>query len=169
MGEFLNCIHAQKNWYIDPNSENRKHLDKDIEFYSTSAERLTMINTESIDSVFVSNFFEHLPDKKSMDLVLNEIHRVLKPDNKFLILQPNISFAYDLYWDFYDHHTTISNRSKSEALQKNKFQVKIMILRFVTFSTKSALPKNPFFVKIYLKIQILWRFLGKQFFVLAVK
>jgi hypothetical protein len=44
-----------------------------------------------------------------------------------------------------------------------------VIPRFLPYTTRSALPKGPGLVALYLKVPIAWRFLGKQFLVVARK
>jgi hypothetical protein len=82
-------------------------------------------------------------------------------------MQPNIRYAADKYWDFYDHILPLSHLSAAEAFQKNGYQIERLVPRFVPFSTKSAYPKHPFFVSAYLRFPPLWRLLGGQFVLVA--
>ncbi len=168
-GEFSNNINAKRKIAIDLNPDSPKYLNKDIEFYISYADKLAMINDNQIDVCFTSNFFEHLPDKKTMDLVLTEIKRVLKPGGKLIAMQPNIRYCYDQYWDFYDHYLPLSHLSAAEGFEKNGLTVERLIPKFVPFSTKSSLPKWPFLVKLYLKIPFIWKILGKQFVIIGRK
>lgn len=168
-GEFSNNIKAKKKIAIDLNSSVRNDLAPEIQFYEGSAENLSMIKSDSIDICFTSNFFEHLPDKKTMDNVLTEILRVLKPGGRLMAMQPNIKYSGDSYWDFYDHHLPLSHNSAAEGFAKNGFQIELLIPKFVPFSTKSRLPKTGVFVSVYLKIPFLWNIFGKQFVIIGKK
>jgi hypothetical protein len=44
-----------------------------------------------------------------------------------------------------------------------------IVPRFLPYTTRSALPQHQMLVALYLKIPILWRFLGKQFLVVGQK
>lgn len=166
-GEFLHHIRAKKKLAVDINPGLKAYLSSDIEFYQGTAEDLSMVGDCSVDVVFESNFFEHLVSKESMDLVLQEMFRVLKPGGQLIMMQPNFKYCYDSYWDFYDHHLPLSHLSAVEGLQKNGFQEKLVVPRFVPFSTKSPYPKHPFLIRLYLKLPVFWTLLGKQFVIVA--
>jgi hypothetical protein len=93
----------------------------------------------------------------------------LRPGGRLLILQPNIRYLGSRYWDFYDHLTPLSHQSLREGLLKNGFKVELLIPRLLPYSFKSRLPSAGWMVRLYLKIPILWRLLGKQMFVVAVR
>ena len=58
-----------------------------------------------------------------------------------MILQPNIRYAYKEYWDFFDHHTPLSDRSLVEALQMVGFKIEKVLPKFLPYTTKSKIPK----------------------------
>jgi ubiquinone/menaquinone biosynthesis C-methylase UbiE len=100
---------------------------------------------------------------------LREVYRVLKPGGRFLVLQPNIRFAYREYWDFFDHHLPFSDRAMVEGLETCNFRIESVRPRFLPYTTKSALPAWPILVRLYLRCPPLHRLLGKQMFIVAVK
>jgi ubiquinone/menaquinone biosynthesis C-methylase UbiE len=167
MGEFVRHIRAAKRIGVDVNPEMRQSLPADVQFLASSAESVPAIESGSIDVCFVSNFFEHLESKAAMDRVLAEIRRMLKTGGRFICMQPNIRYAGGRYWDFYDHVLPLSHESAVEGLQKNGFRIDKVVPRFVPFSTKSALPKHPALVRMYLRLPVLWRLMGGQFVVVA--
>ena len=166
-GEFIRHIRAARKLAIDMNPAVEAELPKDIEFRLTRADQMAGIESASVDVCFTSNFFEHLESHRMMDAVLTEARRVLRPGGRFVCMQPNIRYAYDKYWDFYDHVLALSHLSAAEGFAKNGFEVERVVPRFVPFSTKSAYPKHPLFVKAYLKVPLLWRLLGGQFVIVA--
>ena len=85
---------------------------------------------------------------------LREVHRVLRPGGRLLILQPNIRYAYREYWDFLDHHVALSHVSMVEALALTGFRVVEVRPRFLPFTTKSALPPWPSLVRLYLRVPL---------------
>jgi SAM-dependent methyltransferase len=119
--------------------------------------------------VFTSNFLEHLPDKKILDVFLEQVHAVLKPGGRYIILGPNLRYLPGAYWDFYDHHLGLTHVALSEALQLKGFKVETCIDRFLPYTTQGALPTHPKLVEIYLKIPMVWKVMGKQFLVVAQK
>lgn len=90
----------------------------------------------------------------------------LRTGGRLLIIQPNFKYSYREYYDFIDHHLPITIGSLAEILKAIGFSIDIMIPRFLPFSTKGR-PSSSLLLKIYLKLPILWRFLGGQMFVRA--
>lgn len=168
-GEFLNNIKAEKKIAVDLNPDSKGFLEPSVEFHQCMATDLGTVVQGQADVVFTSNFLEHLPDKKTLDQFLDQVLIALKPGGKFIILGPNLRYLPGEYWDFYDHHLGLTHLSLSEALQLKGFLVDVCIDRFLPYTTQGALPTHPLLVKAYLKFPLVWRFLGKQFFIVASK
>jgi SAM-dependent methyltransferase len=121
----------------------------------------------SLDLVFTSNFFEHLPDKAALGRTLDQIRRCLKPGGHLVALGPNIKYLPGAYWDFWDHYLPLTELSLSEALANRSFQIEECLPRFLPY-TMAAGPRYPlFFLELYLSLPPAWRFFGKQFLVTA--
>ncbi len=168
-GEFSNHIKAGRKIAIDLNPDAKRYLKDDVEWHLSSANAMEKINSSTIDVCFSSNFFEHLPDKQTMDDVLKEAFRVLKPYGRYVAMQPNIRYEPGRYWDYYDHVLPLSHLSCKEAFEKAGYVVEEVIPKFVPFSTASRLPQWPIFVRLYLAFPLLWRILGGQFVIVARK
>ncbi len=168
-GEFINEVKAASKIAVDLNPDAMKYLAKDVVFLNVSADDMSPIKSASINGVFSSNFFEHLPDKKTLDKVFAEIERVLVPGGTLVCLGPNIRYVGPAYWDFYDHHIPLSEKSLTEALELANLKVEKVVPKFLPFTTKSNLPQSSWLVWIYLKFPWAWQILGKQFLVIARK
>lgn len=168
-GEFINNIRAGRKIAIDLNPDSPEALKPDVEFHAVPSTALAPIADGTVDVVFTSNFFEHLPDKSSLAATLVEVHRVLKPGGRLIAMGPNIRHVRGAYWDFIDHHLPLSERSLSEAMLLADLHPERVIDRFLPYTTQSKLPKGPAFIRAYLAFPPVWRFLGKQFLVVARK
>jgi SAM-dependent methyltransferase len=168
-GEFLNNIRGGRKIAIDLNPDAERHLDAGVEFHQRSATELGSVVQGAADVVFTSNFLEHLPDKKTLDVFLEQVCIALKPGGRYIILGPNLRYLPGEYWDFYDHHLGLTHLSLSEALQLRGFQVDTCIDRFLPYTTQGALPTHPALVKAYLKLPVAWPLFGKQFLIVASK
>lgn len=168
-GEFLNNIQARRKIAVDLNPDARNFLGKAVEFNLAKATDLGRIVDGEADVVFTSNFLEHLPDKKTLDDFLGQVKTSLKPGGRYIILGPNLRYLPGEYWDFYDHHLGLTHLSLSEALQLSGFKVEFCVDRFLPYTTQGALPTHPLLVKLFLKFPLAWKFMGKQFFIVAVK
>lgn len=168
-GEFINNIRAGRKIAIDLNPDSPLAVNGDVEFHATRADRLQVIGDESLDVVFTSNFFEHLPSKSALGDVLEEVHRVLKPRGTLVAMGPNIRYLPGEYWDFIDHHIPLSEKSLSEAVRQAGLETIEIWDRFLPYTTQSRLPQGAAIVRAYLMMPFAWRFFGKQFLVVSQK
>jgi SAM-dependent methyltransferase len=123
----------------------------------------------SVDIVFCSNVFEHLPDKQTFLATLVEIRTVLRAGGRLLVLQPNIRLTGGAYWDFVDHHLPLTDRTLVEACESLGFEIVEVIPRFLPYTTRSRLPQAPWLVRLYLAVRPAWWLLGQQTWFVARK
>jgi SAM-dependent methyltransferase len=98
-GEFINNVSAKSKTAIDLNPDAKRHLGSDVRFVHCSALELTM-PAATQDVVFASNFLEHLRDKNELVLLFAQVRRVLRDNGHFIVMGPNIKYAYKEYWVF---------------------------------------------------------------------
>jgi len=166
--EFINNVKAKRRIAVDLNADVRKFAGEGVETLVSSSVSMKRIRSGTVDVVFASNFFEHL-SREDIAKTMREIRRILGKDGRVLILQPNIRYCYRDYWMFFDHITPLDDRSLSEALELNGFRIIETRPRFLPYTTKGSLPKSVLLLKIYLKIPLLQRLLGRQSFIYAEK
>ncbi len=82
-GEFINNISAGEKVAVDLNRESRQHLSAGIRFEQVNATELATVLEGQVDVVFTSNFLEHLPDKKTLEVLLDQILLSLRPGGAF--------------------------------------------------------------------------------------
>ncbi|MEP6939498.1 MAG: methyltransferase domain-containing protein [Rudaea sp.] len=167
--EFINNIRAARKIAVDLNPDVARFAAAGVQVMNASCTQISELAPASVDVVFMSNFLEHLPSKQLVLDTLREAHRILRVDGKIIVLQPNIRFLPGEYWDFFDHHVPLSDRSLVEGLQLAGFEMDTVHPRFLPYTTKSRLPKATWLVRMYLRVPLAWRFLGKQALVVAVK
>jgi len=167
--EFINHIVCRRKLALDLSEEVRAHAAPGVEVLQGLSTDLRMLVAGTVDVAFASNFFEHLQSKQDLLATLGELHRVLRVGGRLLILQPNIRYTGGAYWDFFDHHLPLTERSLVEALESTGFEPREVRPRFLPFTTKSPLPQHPWLVWLYLKVPIAHRILGRQSWIVAVK
>lgn len=167
--EFINSISARKKFALDLNPATISHADSSVTVLSQDICRPWELPSSSIDVIFTSNFLEHLENKKALTHCLKEAARVLRPQGRFIALGPNIRYCYREYWDYFDHHLPLSDRSLVEALELEEFKPEMVIPRFLPFTMKGSMPSHPLLVRIYLLLPLAWRFLGRQFLIVAAR
>jgi len=169
-GEFLRHIRCGRRIAVDVEPLSGRAFPQGTEEVLVSSDRLSSrVAPDSVDVVFCSNFFEHLPDKQTFLATLAEIRKVLRPGGRLLVLQPNIKFVGGAYWDFVDHHLPLTDRTLVEACESLELEVLEVIPRFLPYTTRSALPQRPFVVRLYLAIRPAWFFFGQQTWFVARK
>jgi ubiquinone/menaquinone biosynthesis C-methylase UbiE len=92
LGEFSRNIKAGQIIGVALNPDAANFLPARARFHLGSAERPDFLADATIDVAFASNFLEHMPLKASVDAVLRELRRVLRPGGRFVVLHPNIKF-----------------------------------------------------------------------------
>ena len=167
--EFINHIQCAAKLAVDADEHVRTHAGAGVAIHVGPAHDLAWLEAGKVDVVFASNLFEHMPNKDVLLAALREVHRVLKPGGRLLIVQPNIRYAYREYWDFLDHHVALSHVSMVEALAVCGFSAREVRPRFLPYTTKSRLPMWPVLVRIYLRCRPLQWLFGKQMFIAAVR
>jgi SAM-dependent methyltransferase len=152
---------------MDLNPRSPEFLAKDVRFLQQDCTIRWDIPEASLDVVFTSNFFEHLPDKLALRNTFQEAHRCLRPGGKLIAMGPNIKHVPGSYWDYWDHFLCLTDLSLGEGLENNGYRVVESRSRFLPYSMVNA-PKYPVaLIRLYLALPILWRFFGKQFLVIA--
>ena len=164
--EFINSIRAGRKIAVDLNPDTRRHAGPDVEVILSPTSRIATLDDGVADVVFASNFLEHLT-REDILATLRETRRVLATGGRFLILQPNIRYCKEDYWQFFDHITPLCERSLSEALETTGFTVQYVLERFLPFTTQGRLPNSIALLKLYLKLRPAWRVFGQQSFFIA--
>lgn len=167
--DFINHIQGAKKYATDLNLDTPSFAKPEVTVFEVPSNNISCLPDESVDVVFTSNFLEHLKSKEEILETFSEVHRILKTNGRFMILQPNIRYVGFQYWDFFDHHVPLTEKSLIEGLLIKKFKIEKVIPKFLPFTTKSKFPKHPLLVKLYLKIPLVWKILGKQSFLLVRK
>ena len=168
--EFINNVSGAERVAVDINPDVKLYAKSGVVVHQIDAERLDDVLMKShFDVVFMSSFLEHCRSREHVLRVLSAAANVLKPHGSLLILGPNFRYCYREYFDFFDHHLALTEKSVVEALALSGFEAKLVKSRSLPFSFKSRMPHWTWLVRIYLKMPVIWKILGKQFFIIGEK
>lgn len=168
-GEFINNINAGQKYAMDLNPDAPRHLRPGVRFLEQDCSDNWPLPENTLDTVFTSNFFEHLPDKDCLKRTLRQAFRSLKPGGRLIAMGPNIKYLPGAYWDFFDHHTILTEASLGEVLEMEGFRLEQVTPRFLPYTLVNA-PEYPLFLlRLYLALPWLWWMKGRQFLVVAIK
>jgi len=168
--EFINQVQGREKYLIDFNPDSKIFADPDVNLLHIDILNLNEQKSlnKRFDRIFISNFFEHLRNKEELIEVLVFCFNYLKPGGSLLVIQPNFKYSFKEYYDFIDHELPITHLSLQEVLQTIGFKIHVLIPRFLPYSTKGR-PASPKLLGLYLKLPLLWNFLGGQMFIKASK
>jgi SAM-dependent methyltransferase len=168
-GEFINNIQCGKKLAMDLNPGARKYLSPDVTYLEQDCSQPWDLPHESLDVVFTSNFFEHLPSRQLLGETLGQVYRALAEGGLLIAMGPNSRYIGGAYWDFWDHHIPLTDRSLHEALEIQGFQVEREVSRFLPYTMVNTRRYPVGFVTMYLLFPLAWKIMGKQFLLIARK
>lgn len=165
--EFINAARCGQKFAMDMNPDARHHAAPGVTVLEQDCSEPWNLAEGSLDVVFTSNFFEHLPSKGQLRKTILQIHRALKPGGYLIAMGPNIKYLAGEYWDFLDHHTALTELSLSEFLINIGFDVRVCRARFLPYTMMKGAQYPVWILRAYLAMPIAWRFFGKQFLIVA--
>jgi SAM-dependent methyltransferase len=166
-GQFINNVSCSRKYAMDLNPGARQHLSDDVEFLEQDCSEPWRIPESSLDVVFTSNFFEHLPSKNHLAKTIEQVRRCLRPGGRIIAMGPNAKAIGGAYWDFFDHHIALTELSVQEAFEVSGLSAETVIDRFLPYTMVGA-PEYPIaLIRLYLKVPLIWRYFGGQFLVIA--
>ena len=161
-GYFSRHITSGEKWACDMR-DVAALLPPDVHFVQASGLALRdRVPTAHFGTVFMSNYLEHLGSSAEVVEQLRVATDLLRPGGRVVVLQPNIRLTGAAYWDFIDHKVPLTEKSLVEAAEMAGLATERVIVRFLPYTTKSAVPKNPMLVRLYLRVPLAWRFMGGQ-------
>jgi len=168
---FINNIESRRKLALDINGENlRCHAAPDVKCIEASGTELAGIDSNSVNTVFASNVYEHFHSREDVARSFEEVYRVLAPGGRFVILQPNFAYCARQYFDFFDHRLIFTHKGMLEGLVIQGFELDHMTARFLPYTSKNkSLPPAPWLVTLYLSLPLAWRLLGAQMLLVVRK
>jgi SAM-dependent methyltransferase len=167
--QFINHIECAEKYGMDLNPSSADHAAKNVFLLQQDCSTRWPFDDNFLDAIFTSNFLEHLPTKGALENTLRQAMRCLKPGGTLIALGPNIRYLASHYWDFFDHHLALSDKSLVEVLEKTGFAVAESIPRFLPYTMVRSRKYPIIFLRVYLRVRLAWRFFGKQFLVIVTK
>ncbi|MDP9054005.1 MAG: class I SAM-dependent methyltransferase [Acidobacteriota bacterium] len=167
--EFINEIAAARKYAMDLNPATALRAQEGISVIQQDCSEEWPLSSASLDVIFTSNFFEHLPDKFALERTIHSGFRCLKPGGRLIAMGPNIRYTGPAYWDFYDHYIALTDVSLTELLLKCGFEVERSWAQFLPYTMSDGRKYPAWVLSAYLRIEALWKIFGKQFLIVARK
>ena len=167
--EFINAVQCGRKFGMDLNPDAERLAAKDVNILQQDCSERWGLAPSSLDVVFTSNFFEHLPTKDALERTLQQAYRALVPGGRLIALGPNVKCMPGAYWDFFDHYLPLTELSLTEALTKCGFNIELCQDRFLPYTMSDGKEYPMWTLRAYLALPVVWRIFGKQFLVVASK
>ena len=165
--EFINAMTCRRKFAMDLNPDAERHALPGVTLLHQDCSEAWQLDKESLDVVFSSNFFEHLPSKSALEKTLLEAHRTLKTGGRLIAMGPNIKYLPGAYWDFIDHYLPLTELSILELMKKCGFDEEFCAGRFLPYTMSDGRQYPIWMLRFYLAVPFVWRFFGKQFLVVG--
>ena len=163
-GDFINSVTARRRIAVDVWPGCADHAAPGVEVIIGPADQLDSLADGSVDYVFASNLFEHLPQEQFAS-ALRALRRVMSPRGTLTMLQPNYRYAYREYFDDYTHVAVYSHVSLADFLEAQGWVVDEIRPRFMPLTVKSRLPAWDFLIGAYIASP--FKPMGKQMLLVA--
>jgi SAM-dependent methyltransferase len=163
-GDFSRFSVAREKSALDMNPELIGYWGSDVRPLIQSALAPLPFVSQSLGTVFASNFFEHFTSEQGAQILL-ELRRVLKPNGRLIVIQPNFRLEPRRYFDDYTHKTIYTDEGFRGLLSASGFTMVRSEPRFTPFTMKSRWPKAEWMVDLYLRLP--YRPLAGQFLMIA--
>ncbi|MFH1783261.1 MAG: class I SAM-dependent methyltransferase [Candidatus Omnitrophota bacterium] len=161
---FINNIKAKEKHAIDVFKDIEKYASKDVITHKRSVVDIDNLDPACFDVVFASNVFEHL-SREDLERLLPKIKKILKPEGRLIIIQPNFRYSFKVYFYDYTHKEIYTADSLCAFLEEFGFNIEIRKDRFLPYTMDNKIPKVPFLVRLYLIFPI--KFFGGQMLLIA--
>ena len=112
---------------------------------------LPTLGAASFDAVLASNVLEHFPPDTGA-VVVGDIHALLAPGGRLIVIQPNFRYAWRQYFDDYTHRAVFTDVSLPALLRAHGFRIDVLQPRFLPYSMRDTrLPLRTWLVAAYLR------------------
>jgi len=148
--DFANNVRAERVVAMDLDPTVVRAADPRVEAVIGDCTDLSRFVDGEFTVVFASNLLEHL-DRTAAGLLLAEAARVLAPDGRLILLQPNFRLNPGGYFDDYTHVAIYTDRSLPDYLTSLGWRVLKNYPRFLPLTMKSKGSALTFLVPWYLR------------------
>jgi SAM-dependent methyltransferase len=163
---FINAVEAKSKVALDIEADFVQYATNEVKTYVADATKLSEFSEGSFNTIFASNFLEHLSNDDA-NLFLENASRVLTDKGKLILIQPNFKYSYKSYFDDYTHLTIFTDVGLVDRLKSFGFTIEHVEKKFMPFTIKSRLSLFSFLIPLYLWSP--WRPLAGQMLVVALK
>jgi hypothetical protein len=162
-GEFINAIASRDRWVVDLVDYEDARYDHGVTVVVGDVLSVELPDSY-FDAVFASNLLEHFERQRDVAHFLQRMRQAIAPRG---CIAPNFRYCSRSYFDCADHTLALTHTAVAEHVHAAGFEVERVVARFLPYSFRGLLPPSARLTRTYLQVPLAWRFLGKQFLVIA--
>jgi len=163
-GEFVNAVPADERWLVDVIDYPGRQTAAGVKIVIGDIFDVELPRAH-FNGIFASNLLEHFRTPEHVAAFLQRMRDCLAPGGVLAVMGPNFKYCAREYFDCADHLLALTEVSVQEHMFAAGYDVTEVIPQFLPFSFRGRLPPSPTLTGLYLRTPLLWRVLGKQFFV----
>lgn len=165
--QWINAIRGRRRVAVDIWPGIARFAAAGVETRVMDAARDLKTLAGPFDVVLASNVLEHFePDTAAS--VIADVHAVLRPGGRFLIVQPNYRYAFRHYFDDYTHRSVFTDVSLPNLLRSRGFRIDLVRPKFLPYSMRDLKGGAPaWLVRAYLASP--WKPRAGQMLVVATR
>jgi SAM-dependent methyltransferase len=153
--DFINHVQASERHAVDLFERVGEFAAPGVVAHIGSCTDLSGFADDQFDVAFASNLLEHL-SRDDVFATLRAIKRVLRPQGRLILLQPNFTYCAATYFDDFTHLQIFTHNGLRDLLEMAGFPLIEMQPRFLPVNMKSTLkytpPFLPLIVRTYLRL-----------------
>ena len=152
---WINGVNATRKVAIDIWPDLQSHAAAGVQTLQHDlAFGLPSFGGDQFDVVMASNILEHFePDIASR--LVGDVFGCLRPNGRFIVIQPNFRFAYRHYFDDYTHRSIFTDEALSSLMRAHGFHIERHQPKFMPYSLRgSRFPIRAWLIRAYLRSPI---------------
>ncbi len=135
--QWINAVRGQRRVAVDRWPGITQFASAGVETRVMDASRDLKTVAGPFDAVLASNVLEHFaPDTAAA--VIADVHAILRPGGRFLIVQPNYRYAFRHYFDDYTHRSIFTDVSLPNLLRSCGFRIDVVRPKFLPYSMRDV-------------------------------
>lgn len=156
--DFINYVDAKERHAVDLFERVSEYAAPGVTTHVGSCTDLSRFAADSFEVAFASNLLEHL-SREDTFATLREVKRVLVPNGRLILLQPNFTYCAPTYFDDFTHVQIFTHNGLRDLLEMAGFPLFEMQPRFLPVNMKSTLKYTPPFLPLIVRtyLQLPWR------------
>jgi SAM-dependent methyltransferase len=133
---WINGVRAARKVAVDLWEEFPDYAAPDVEPVILDVSReLLGLGKSQFDVVMASNLLEHFEPGVASQIVA-DVAALLRPQGRFIVMQPNFRYAYRHYFDDYTHRSIFTEVSLSNLMRSHGFCIEKLCPRFMPYSMR---------------------------------